>query len=72
MMAADREYTQLSGRELGCLQWLADGFNQHQIAEELGLSEHSVHQYFESISKKMKAKSTAHAVALAIRQGLIS
>lgn len=62
---------QLSPRELEILQLLSTGLTGNIVGKELGLSARTVHRHIANICKKLGAKNTAHAVAEAIRQGLI-
>ena len=58
-------------RQLQILQLIADGESQRAIALELFLGYQTVKNHMVSIREKLKAVSTPHAVAVAIRQGWI-
>jgi DNA-binding NarL/FixJ family response regulator len=58
-------------REAAILRLIADGAGNRQIGDALGLSEHRVKQHISAILDKLGANDRAHAVAIAIRQGLM-
>ena len=62
----------LSRRELEVLQCRANGLRNRGTAKELGIAEVTVKQYVHSYLKKLGAKNTAEAVAIAMRMDLIS
>jgi DNA-binding NarL/FixJ family response regulator len=62
----------LTPRELEVLQLLADGHNQHAIAERLFVSPRTVGKHIEHILLKLPARSRAEAVAIAYQRGLHS
>ncbi len=62
---------QLTKRELGVLELLAQGQGNEQIAQELGLSRHTVRNYVATIYSKLGIKSRAEAVIWARERGLI-
>jgi len=53
----------LSGRERQVLDLLARGHPEKQIAEQLSLSQHTVHTYIRRIYEKLQVHSHAQAVA---------
>ncbi len=61
----------LTDRELDCLNWTAAGKTSAEIAEILGLSEHTVNHYLNRAAKKLDTVNRAQAVAKALRTGLI-
>lgn len=61
----------LSGRELECLQWTANGKTSGEIAALLGLSEHTVNHYLAGAGQKLGAVNRTHAVAMALRANLL-
>lgn len=61
----------LSKKELECLRWAADGKTSSEIAIITGLSEHTVNHYLIFACNKLNAVNRAHAVAKAIRAGII-
>lgn len=62
----------MSNRELDCLRLTADGKTSEEIADLLGLSTHTATQYLTSAAQKLDAVSRTHAVAKALRLGLIT
>jgi DNA-binding CsgD family transcriptional regulator len=67
----DEPAARLSDRERQCLVWTSAGKTSLEIGTILGLSEHTVNQYIASSSQKLGAVNRAHAVAKAMRRGLI-
>ena len=61
----------LSPRQRECLLWASHGLTTKQIAERLTLSEPVVHEYLRAAKRKLGCATRAHAVARAIRLGLI-
>lgn len=61
----------LSARERECLQWTASGKTSQEIAAILQLSEHTVNHYLSAACQKLGAVNRSHAVAKAIRSGLL-
>ena len=73
---ADREarerYAQLSEREREVLNWVAAGRRQADIAATLGLSERTIENHLRRIRRKLRARTTAEAVQIAVRIGAIA
>ena len=63
---------QLTKREQGVLELLAQGLGNEQIARELGLSRHTVRNYVATIYSKLGVRSRAEAVIWARERGFIS
>jgi len=61
----------LNKNERKCLLWCACGKTSNEIAEILGLSEHTVNHYFILASQKLGVTNRAQAVARAIKLGII-
>jgi DNA-binding CsgD family transcriptional regulator len=61
----------LNDREIDCLTWTAAGKTSAEIAEILGLSEHTVNHYLNKATKKLDTVNRTQAVAKALRVGLI-
>lgn len=61
----------LSARERECLSWTAEGKTSEEIAIILELSVHTVNHYLTSAARKLNAVNRLHAVARAIRIGLL-
>ena len=62
--------TLVTPRERDVLALLADGLTNRQIAEQLVLSEHTVHRHVANILRKLGVPSRAAAAAHAVRAGL--
>lgn len=62
---------QLSKRETEILQKVAYGASTRVVAEELGISPHTVKTHLERIFEKLGASDRAQAVAIAIRKGIV-
>ena len=62
----------LSGRENEVLQLLADGLTTEGVGRELYLSPTTVRSYVENAMHKLEARNRVHAVAQALRLGLVS
>ena len=62
----------LTARERECLLWLAAGLRQQQIAFRLGTHPKTVEKQIDSARRKVKATTTAQALATALIFGLIS
>ena len=69
---AELEDLRLSQREREVLELAAAGRTTTRIAEELYISPATVKTHFERISKRLDVHDRTAAVALALRQGLIS
>jgi DNA-binding CsgD family transcriptional regulator len=61
----------ISRRELECLRLTARGLTSDEIATRLGLSVHTANQYLANTAQKLDAVNRMHAVAKAMRLGLI-
>jgi DNA-binding CsgD family transcriptional regulator len=64
-------HPKLSRRELECLRLTAEGQTSDEIATNLGLSVHTANQYLSNATQKLDAVNRMHAVAKALRFGLI-
>ncbi|TML44770.1 MAG: hypothetical protein E6G19_07435 [Actinobacteria bacterium] len=69
--AADSALGELSGRELQVLSLVAEGLTNHDIAQRLVLSEHTVNRHVANILRKLGLSSRAAAASLAGRHGLV-
>ncbi len=67
----DSGESKLSPREAQVLQLVANGFENKQVATELGISEATVKTYLRGIFERLGAQSRAEAVAIGLRAGLI-
>jgi DNA-binding CsgD family transcriptional regulator len=61
----------ISTREQSCLAWTAEGKTSEEIGIILDLSPHTVNHYLGSAARKLGASNRMHAVAKALRLGLI-
>ncbi|TWF57300.1 helix-turn-helix transcriptional regulator [Neorhizobium alkalisoli] len=61
----------LTERETDCLNWTAAGKTSAEIADILGLSEHTVNHYLNRAARKLDTVNRTQAVAKALRIGLI-
>ncbi|MCX7303197.1 MAG: LuxR C-terminal-related transcriptional regulator [Hyphomicrobiales bacterium] len=61
----------ISKRELECLRLTANGYTSDEIARLLKLSVHTANQYLTNTTQKLDAVNRMHAVAKALRLGLI-
>jgi DNA-binding CsgD family transcriptional regulator len=62
----------MSKRELECLRLTANGLTSDEIATSLGLSVHTANQYLTNSTHKLNAMNRIHAVAKALRGGMIA
>jgi DNA-binding NarL/FixJ family response regulator len=62
----------LTAREREVLELLAEGLSNRQVAERLGISEHTAKFHVASVSGKLGASSRTEAVSRGVRRGLIS
>lgn len=66
-----RTKARLSPREVEILRRIADGGQNATIAFELGISVETVKAHVSNILSKFDAESRTHAVAMALREGII-
>jgi transcriptional regulator EpsA len=59
-------------REAEILRWIRDGKTNHDIADILELSPHTVKNHVKKIMKKMGVENRSHAVARAFSLGILS
>lgn len=62
----------LAPREAEVLRMIADGANSEEIGSFLGISRRTVDVYRTRVLARLNARSSAHAVSLAYRKGLLS
>jgi DNA-binding NarL/FixJ family response regulator len=60
---------ELTVRELEVLRRAAKGLSNKLIAEDMGISEHTVKGYLKNIMAKLKANDRTHAVTISIQRG---
>ena len=71
LLSQTGEVPTMSTRELQCLRLTAQGKTSEEIATALGLSVHTANQYLAETTQKLNAVNRTHAVAKALRLGLI-
>ena len=62
----------LTEREREILRWLADGLQNKEIAQKLGISLATVRNHIHNMLEKLDVHSKLEAVSLAFRQGWVS
>jgi DNA-binding NarL/FixJ family response regulator len=67
----DPRDTALTERECEVLELLADGLSHEQIGERLQISSETVRTHLGKARERLGAENRTHAVALALRRGLI-
>lgn len=65
------DHPRITVREQSCLAWTAEGKTSEEIGIILSLSPHTVNHYLGSAARKLGATNRMHAVAKALRMGLI-
>jgi DNA-binding NarL/FixJ family response regulator len=61
----------LSQREIDILRYVAEGLDTMEIAAKLAYSERTVKNVLHDITSRLQLRNRAHAVAYALKQGLI-
>jgi DNA-binding NarL/FixJ family response regulator len=61
-----------SARELEVLAHVAEGRSNKQVGHRLGVTEDTVKSHMKSVLQKLEANDRTHAVAIALRRGLIA
>jgi DNA-binding NarL/FixJ family response regulator len=64
-------YTELTERELDVLKLIANGYSNHQIAEELVISENTVKGHVSNILSKLHLTDRTQAAVFAWQQGIV-
>jgi len=70
-LAREIRPARLTRREVECLGWAAQGKSEWEISQILGISEHTAEKHLINARVKLGAVNRVHAVATAIRRGLI-
>jgi LuxR family transcriptional activator of conjugal transfer of Ti plasmids len=70
-LLTDQTSTPLTQRERQCLAWISQGKTMQDIASLLGVTPRGVKFHLDNARRNLAALSLPHAVALAIRQGLL-
>lgn len=68
---AKTQYPEPTQRELEILKAMADGLTRQEVAKSLFIGTETVKTHLLHIRAKLNAKNTAHAVAIALRRGMI-
>ncbi|SFK68217.1 DNA-binding response regulator, NarL/FixJ family, contains REC and HTH domains [Geodermatophilus ruber] len=63
--------TGLSEREIEILRLIADGFDTAEIATALSYSERTVKNVLHDVTSRLQLRNRSHAVAYALKQGMI-
>lgn len=61
----------LTGRELEVLRLLAEGHTSAEIKDKLFISYNTAENHRRNILTKLEARNAAHAIAIALRNGMI-
>jgi DNA-binding NarL/FixJ family response regulator len=61
----------LTHREVEVLLLIAEGLSNHEIGTRLFLAEETVKSHVKTLLDKLHARSRAHAVAIALRGGMM-
>ena len=64
-------FSGLTDREVKVLRLLADGLDTGEVGRQLFLSERTVKNVVHDITSRLNLRNRTHAVAYAVRQGLI-
>jgi DNA-binding NarL/FixJ family response regulator len=64
-------FTGLSERETEILRLVADGYDTSEIADRMAYSERTVKNALHDVTTRLQLRNRSHAVAYALRQGLI-
>jgi DNA-binding CsgD family transcriptional regulator len=64
-------HARLTERERHVVALIADGHPLHEVAAQVGYSERTIKNALHGAVVKLGARSRAHAVAIAVREGLI-
>jgi DNA-binding NarL/FixJ family response regulator len=62
---------QMTSRELQILRQIADGFDNAEIARELGISHETVKAHVRGILRKLDAKDRTQAASIALKRGIV-
>jgi DNA-binding CsgD family transcriptional regulator len=68
--AAPRARRRVTPRELEVLELIADGHSTREIARRLWISEETVRTHVRRVLDRLDARTRAHAVSIAYRDGL--
>ncbi|MEU4804572.1 response regulator transcription factor [Actinosynnema sp. NPDC023587] len=71
LVAPSSERGRLTGREVEVLRLMADGLDTAEIATTLSYSERTIKNVFYGITSRLNLRNRPHAVAYALRKGVI-
>jgi DNA-binding NarL/FixJ family response regulator len=63
--------TNLTRREIEVLQWIASGNANKLVADKLSVTEDTIKMHVKSILSKLGANDRTHAVAIAVKRGIM-
>lgn len=66
-----RYYMHLTKREKTVIKYIADGYYNNYIAEQMGVSCHTIKAFVASILRKLDAKNRTNAVFKAVQAGIL-
>jgi len=69
---APRSTRRITARELEVLALIADGFSTREIAQRLWITDETVRTHVRRLLNRLGARTRAHAVGIAYRDGLWS
>lgn len=67
----DADFKPLSRRQTQMLCLIAEGYTYPEIMREIGLSHSAVKEHLKVARKKLGARNSTHAVAIAVRAELL-
>ena len=70
-LASRKMFEELTPREIEVLQQMARGLANKEIADVLGISEHTVKDHLKSILGKLRVADRTEAVTVALQRGII-
>jgi DNA-binding CsgD family transcriptional regulator len=69
-VARPRAAPRITARELDVLELVAEGHTTSEIARALWITEDTVRTHIKRLLSRLEARTRAHAVAIAFREGL--
>lgn len=70
-MEAPHQSRNITPRELQTLEFIVKGKTDHEIANELQVTHHTINAYRKSLLHKLKANNVASLVRIAIERNII-